>query len=272
MTVHRLNLTPDEGACIDVLHTAARHGLPELASDVLRILKRMGASWQEPHFAALIEALCRAGRIKDAFLTLDMMKSRDVKPAFTTTSPIFDIISKDVDALDAAWSIIEEIHKEGNLVGAEMLNVVTHAAISLSDLQRALGIYKTYAEYGVKPTVETFNLLLAGCVVVSHRELGDRLLGEMKEAKLRPNSSTYENMILLCLTQDTYEDAFFYLEEMKAGKHIPSSTVYEALVQTCLTAGDSRYKLALEEMKQCGYGTPQQPKKPIDDAYTTHNH
>src|ERR1700730_3510453 len=94
-----LNLLPDEGVCVDVLHAAGRHGLPELASDVLRVLKIMGASWQ---FAALIDAFCHAGQIKDGFLTLSSVRSADLVPIATSTSSSFDIISKDVYALDSA--------------------------------------------------------------------------------------------------------------------------------------------------------------------------
>jgi len=261
MTVHQLNILPAEGTCIDVLHTAARHGLPDLANDVLRVFNLMGAPLQEPHFAALIEAFCRADRVKDAFLTLDVMRSKDIKPASSSTYPIFDVISKDIDTLDASWLIVEEMQKEGKRIDIGVLNVIVQAAAALGDLQRAMGTYKLFPDYDAKPTVDTFNFLLDGCVAKHHRELGNRLLSEMKEAKLKPDSRTYENIILLCLTQATYEDAFFYLEEMKASKHIPPSIIYEALVQKCFSAGDSRYKLALEEMRHCGYEIPRQLRK-----------
>jgi pentatricopeptide repeat protein len=248
-----LNLLPDEGVCVDVLHAAGRHGLPELASDVLRVLKVMGAPWQEYHFAALIDAFCHAGQIKDAFLTLSSMRSADLVPIATSTSSIFDIISKDVDALDSAWSIVEEITKEGHQIDVAALNAIIKAAVALGEQQHAMGIYKTFAEYNTKPTLETFNTLLFGCIAASHRELGDRILADMKEAKVKPDAQTYENIIQLCLTQETYEDAFFYLEEMKASKHRPTYNVYSALILKCHSMGDARSRLAAKEMTECGY-------------------
>jgi pentatricopeptide repeat protein len=250
--VKEFNLLPDEGLCIDVLHTAARHGLPELASDVMRVLKIIGASWQEHHYAALIEALCRARRIKEAFLTLNSMHSENLLPTSGTTAAIFEIIEKDADTLDSAWSVIDEIGQQGPLDIAA-LNVMIQAAVALGDMHRAMGIYTTLADYHAKPNVDTFNFLLAGCIATSHRVLGDRLLADMKEVKVKPDSHVYENIVLLCLTQQTYEDAFFYLEEMKARKYHPTFKIYESLICKCLSAGDTRYALAMEEMKQCGY-------------------
>ena len=263
--MRQLNLFPDEGACIEVLHTAARHGLPDLANDVLRVLKLMGATWQEHHFGALVEAYCRAGRMEDAIMTLDVMRSQDIRPLPATASSITAAIGTDVGALDAVLSVVDDLHKQGKRIDVEALNAIVQAAIALGDLQRAVGTYKAFVDYGTKPTVFTFNLLLAGCTAACHRELGDRLMTEMKQAKLKPNMQTYENIILLCLTQETYEDAFFYLEEMKAAKHVPPSTIYQNLAQKCLSVGDSRHKLVLEEMEECGYSTspPTPPRRRI---------
>jgi hypothetical protein len=57
----------------------------------------------------------------------------------------------------------------------------------------------------------------------------------------------------LCLTQTNYEDAFFYLEEMKEQKMDPTLNIYESLIRKCVTMGDTRYKLAVEELQECGY-------------------
>ena len=264
MVVQQLHVLPDEGTCIDVLHTAGRHGLPELASDVMRVLKLIDAPWQEHHYAALIEAQCRAGQIKEAFLTLNAMRSEDIKPVSGTTSAIFDAISKDADILASTWSLIDVIVKEDKQpVDIAGLNVIIQAAVALGELQRAVGTYKMFVDYDVKPTVETFNLLFSGCVTASHRELGDRLLADMKEAKVKPDARTYEHVILLCLTQPKYEDAFFYLEEMKAGRYRPTEKVYETLIRKCLSVADMRYRLALEEMMRCGYRVSNELRRDI---------
>ncbi|KAI6134511.1 hypothetical protein EV401DRAFT_1905625 [Pisolithus croceorrhizus] len=251
--IHDMNLTPDEGTCIAVLHTCARHGLPDLATDVIRVLRSIGVDWQEYHFAPLLEAFSRVGKLKEAFGTLHLLRSNGIVPLPETTQPITDILKRDLDAVDGVWKILDELRDEGHTIDAAAVNTIIEASVALGDLQRAVGAYKAIREYTSKPDVETFNHLLQGCINAEHRELGDKLLLDLKQANVRPNALTYERTILLCLTQPTYEDAFFYLEEMKAQKIVPPLRVYEAIVRTCVAAGDSRYALALAELEQCGY-------------------
>ncbi|KAI6021419.1 hypothetical protein BKA83DRAFT_4464145 [Pisolithus microcarpus] len=214
--IHEMNLTPDEGTCISVLHACARHGLADLATDVIRVLRSIGVDWQEHHFAPLLEAFSRVGKLKEAFGTLHLLRSNGIVPLPETTQPITDILRRDLDAVDGVWKILDELRDEGHIIDAAAINTIIEASIALGDLQRAL-------------------------------------LLDLKQANVRPNALTYERTILLCLTQPTYEDAFFYLEEMKAQKIVPPLRVYEAIVRTCVAAGDSRYALALAELEQCGY-------------------
>jgi pentatricopeptide repeat protein len=256
IAVQDLNLTPDEGLCISVLHTAARHGLPDLATDVLRVLKLIGVPWEEYHFAPLIEAFCRADQVAEALQTLGIMRTNEIEPLIETAYPLLDIVKQDTDTVDSVWTIIDKLHKEEKRIDINAINVLIQASVLLGDLQRAVGAYKSFSEYGLTPDLTTFNILLQGCVVASHRELGSLLLADMKEAKIKPNQETYERFISLCLTQDNYEDAFFYLEEMKAAGHVPPSSVYVSILRKCISAGDTRYTIAAEEMRETGYLVP----------------
>jgi pentatricopeptide repeat protein len=248
-----LNAAPDEGVCLSVLSTAARHGVPDLATDVLRVLKMTDIAWEEHHFAALIEALCRKGQLQDAFITLHVMRTNGIDPVETTASSIVNSIRSDIDTVDSAWAIIDEIHSNGSGLDIDALNAVVEASIKLGDLQRAIGIYKAFPDYGLSPDTTTYDHLLDGCITAQHRQLGDILLEDMKKASLKPDSKTYEKMIDLCLTQEYYEDAFYYLEEMKGAQFLPPRSVYEAIYEKCHMAGDSRKSMVVEEMKECGY-------------------
>ena len=255
--VTELGITPDEGLCIEVLHTAGRHGLPDIGTDALRVLKVIGAPWQEHHFAPMIEAFCKADRLQDAFGMLHVMRDSGIVPVTETAYPIFDVIKKDVDAIDGSWGMLDKLRAEGKGVDITAINVIIQAIVVFGDIQRAIGAYKSAPDYGVAPNIDTFHLLLSACISVGHRDLGDHLIGEMKEAGFKPDSRTYERLIILCLTQPTYEDAFFYLEEMKGHKFLPTLGIYEAIIRKCVSVGDTRYTLALDEMKQCGYSVSQ---------------
>lgn len=248
-----MGVTVDEGLCIEVLNTVARHGLPNIGNDVLRMLKEIGAPLAEHHLAAMIEAFCKTNRLKEAFETLHVMRENGITPMTETAYPIFEIIKRDIDSIDGTWAILDELREEGKSIDIVAINTIVRATVFCGDIQRAIGTYKAFVEYGLSPNIDTYNLLLSACIGVGHRSLGDHLLGEMKTAGVKPDARTYERLIILCLTQATYEDAFFYLEEMKANGLLPALTIYEGIIKKCVSVGDGRYKLALEEMRQCGY-------------------
>lgn len=264
IVVDKLNVTPDEGTCLTVLNAASRHGLTDLATDVLRVLKLAGIEWQEHHFAAVVEAFCSNSQIKEAMVTLSIMRNSTIPPNLKTTRPILEAISASTDELDNTWKLIDEIHEERDEVDTAALNVVIQASVLLGDLQRAMGTYKSFNEYGASPDIETFNTLLDASIASKHRQLGDVLLDEMKATGVSPDAETFDKMIHLCLSQDTYEDAFFYLEEMKAAGYVPPLRMYVKIVRRCLRASDPRYKMAVEEMGEVGYAIPETLKRNID--------
>lgn len=220
---------------------------------MIETLKALNIVWREHHIAPVIEAMCHHGEIKEAFMMLDYMRRNDIEFTKETALPIVALVKKDVDAVDDAWGKLEVIREEGHNVDVVAFNVVVEGAVALKDLQRAVGTYKGAAQLGVTPNIDTYNILLRACVDARHRPLGDRLLSDMKEAGIKPDRTTYERMVRLCLTQSMYEDAFFYLEEMKSLGMVPPLIVYESIIRKLVTVGDTRYNIALEELKECGY-------------------
>ena len=181
--------------------------------------------------------MCHNRETKEAFMMLDFMRKNNITPTLQTAAPILKLIEKDADAIDGAWAMLEDIRAEGHDVDVLALNTVLQAAVGLRDLQRAIGTYKAASQVGVTPDVDSYNILLEGCVATAHRELGDRILADMKEAGVKPDSRTYENMIGLCIRQSTYEDAFFYLEEMKSLKMVRQGLTKSKCGQSCTGIG-----------------------------------
>lgn len=251
--VDDLAIVPDEGLCMAVLHTAARHGLPVLATQVLQQLEKQKLALREQHLLPVLESFVTAGSIKDAFRALDLFRSSKVPVTLETGRSILKAIQRDPDDIDKAFTYLEEIVNEGQVVDVVAVNVIIQAATFLNDLQRVIGMYKSMSKLNVQPDVTTYNLLLSACTAAQHRELGDRLFQEMKDTLLKPNTETYRQLIALYLTQADYEDAFFYLEEMKAQSLKPPYWCYDAIVRKCVSMGDSRYRLAVEELEQMNY-------------------
>lgn len=225
-----------------------------LASEVLSLLTEQKIPLLEHHFSPLIEAMCHRAQIKDALQVIMRMDNVGITPTTETTYPIFKHIIGDAERLEMACNHLEDLQQEVEVpFPVAAFNCIIQASISLGDLQRAIGLYNSFPDFKVRPSVDTYNLLLGGCIASTHRELGDKLLLDMKNARVLPDARTYERLIVLCLTQTNYEDAFFYLEEMKEQRMIPSLNIYESLIRKCVTMGDTRYKLAVEELQECGY-------------------
>ena len=236
-----------------MLDTAARHGLPTLAAEAIRELESIGVNFQEHHFTPMVDSFIKTEQIKEAFCVLDLMRAAQVNPTIDSAFSILQAIRHDPEAIDNAYTKLEEIHKEGQKVDVVAVNVLIKACGLLNDLQRAVGIYKAMPSLSVQPDAETYEMLLRACRATRHIELGERLFGEMQEAGIKPTAKAFEAFISLILTQTDYENAFFYLEEMKGAGHTPSYNIYEEIVKTCVASQDGRHKLAVEELEQMGY-------------------
>ncbi|KAJ1304275.1 hypothetical protein OPQ81_005435 [Rhizoctonia solani] len=209
-SIRRNRCSPTEPLCVDILNTAARHGLPDLAQSVLTYLQETSREIREHHLTPLIGSYAAAGQLREA------------------ASALVEAIDKSSSTLDNAWDVLSRLPRPVNI---KAVNVTLQAATNLSDMQRAIGIYKELSDLEVFPTAETFDILLGGCLSISHAELGERLYQDMLTRGLKPTLQTYSRLILLALTQETYESAFTRLEEIKERRMIPPQRVYEALVR-----------------------------------------
>ncbi|KAJ7262235.1 hypothetical protein B0H12DRAFT_1013042 [Mycena haematopus] len=248
-----LAISPDEGLCTLVLHTAGRSGLPDLATDALRVLKVLDVPWMEHHLSPLFEAFCRAERYQDAFSTLAIMRQTNINPTTHTAMPIVRAVEQRPEILDDLWETLSRMHNEGMTVDPSACNALLQACFSTQPLSRAIGDYTTLKSLGVHPSAETFHIFIDGCILAGNIAYGELAWLQLKEAKLPLDHDVFGKMITLHLTQDTYDDAFLYLEEMQSAGHVPAQHLYEALAIKCATNGDNRYLVALDEMKEVGH-------------------
>ncbi|KAG6329555.1 hypothetical protein ID866_9533 [Astraeus odoratus] len=258
-----MGVPPDRQSYHHILH-ASRWSPLEATWETLERMSQEGVPPNEQTYALVIKRIVSTEGIELALQLMHEMADRGLTPDLTTTQEVVKLAANlhfPRLAIDIAQNF--ETYSIRRIDGETWLSCLISSA---ELLYRAMGAYKAFRDYASKPDIETFNHLLQGCINANHRELGNKLLLDMKQAGVRPNALTYERVILLCLTQATYEDAFFYLEEMKAQKFVPPLRVYEAIIRTCVTAGDSRYALALTELGQCGYT----PSKDLRRHVATH--
>lgn len=213
----------------------------------------MGVTLREQHFVHLLDAFARNDQIKEAFRVLSVIRANKVESTTRVAENIRLAIQGDPDAVDNAFSALEDIHKSGKSVDVTAVNVIIEAAAHLNDLQRCVGTYKAMPTLNVQPNSETFEILISACLKVKHVDLADRLFKDTTTTGIEPSAETYKSLIFLHLAQDDYENVFTYLEDMKARGYKPSYEIYEAIVRRLVSREDTRFKTAVQELKQMGY-------------------
>lgn len=251
------SMRPDEGTMLDVLRVAAKKGNTQLATDTIRQLSTNGYPYKEHYFTPLMEAFIVKEDLKSAFNVLDIMRVSGVPPTMRATLPILKALNNNVDAIDKAYYILEEMKKEKKTVDITAFNVVVEACANARDLERTIATYREAGQLGVVPNVDTYNAVLEACVKTGMKSMGNVVIEEMKKADISPNLNTYSKMISLSCTQKNYEDAFTYLEEMKSYDIVPPESCYISLAQKLSYEKDPRFHMVLEEMETFGYRIPQ---------------
>ncbi|KAJ6475311.1 hypothetical protein C8R47DRAFT_1052915 [Mycena vitilis] len=251
--VSDLAISPDEGLCTLVLHTAARNGLPDLATDALRVLKVLDVPWMEYHLAPLFEAFCRAGRYPEAFSTLSVMRQNSIEPTTQTAFPVVEVVQQQPEIIDQLWETLERLKAQGRPVDISACTALLQASVSAHPLSRALADYNNLKSWGFASNADAFHIFIDGCISAGNTVYGEMAFKQIKEDETPLGPDVFGKMITLHLTQDTYDDAFLYLEEMQSANHVPAPRLYEALAVKCATAGDPRYLVALDEMKEVGH-------------------
>ncbi|KAG0173851.1 hypothetical protein DFQ28_002558 [Apophysomyces sp. BC1034] len=251
--VEKYNIRPDEGACLEVLRVAAKAGDTKLVTEVIRKLSTSGYPYKEHYFTPLMEAFLSKDDLKSAFNVLDIMRVSGITLGMRSTLPIQEKLRKNIDAIDKAYYLLEELKQEGKAVDVTAFNVVVKACAQAGDIERTVATYREAANLGVTPDVDTYNAVLEVCVETRMQGMGEVVIQEMKKADVPPNVETYGKMIALACTQKNYENAFTYLEEMKSYGVIPPETTYAVLLRKLAAEGDPRFHIALEEIETFGY-------------------
>ncbi|KAJ7084329.1 hypothetical protein B0H15DRAFT_911071 [Mycena belliarum] len=246
-------ISPDEGLCLLVLHTAARNGLPDLGADVLRVLQQLDIPWAEHHMAPLFEAFCRADNFEGAFSTLHIMRGSGMNPTMETALPVVHAVERNPDVLVNLWAVLTEMKQAEKPIDICVFNTLLLASVSTQPLSRALADYNTLNSYGFSPNPETFHIFIDACIAAGNAAFGDLAFRQLKESGASLDHDIYGKMITLHLTQKIYDEAFLYLVDMQGAGHVPSRHLYEALIVKCATTGDERKTVALDEMRDAGH-------------------
>ncbi|OZJ05754.1 hypothetical protein BZG36_01327 [Bifiguratus adelaidae] len=235
-TVTVYQIEPDEGTCMKVLHVAGQNGDVELANAVIDYYVTNGFDVGEPHFAPLLQAYAKSGQIKSAFELLAFMREKGVPPLKETAVPIYHQIRNDPSAIDGAFRILEELHRDGKDVDVTALNIIIHACAKAGDVQKAMEVYHGARDIGVIPNRDTYNSVLDACIAAKQPYEAKVIIDDMHSAGVSPDVVTYGKMVVVECTRSDYENAFNYLSEMKRRRMANASMMSKDSVEAQIGA------------------------------------
>ena len=190
--------------------------------------------------APLVEALCRDGQLSKAIETINYMRENGVSPVQNTAMPVHEAITlayqqdpatveQLASSLNNAYALVTTMYQASpKKVDVIVMNALLSASVKLNDYHRALATYKDLSE--VTADIQTYNILLQGCINLRLRTLGESLLSELKLKDLKPDAITYERLIELCVVSPgEWRDGLGYMEALTNYGLVPSLNVYIAV-------------------------------------------
>lgn len=199
---------------------------------------------------------------RDAFLTLVPASAGPDEPLEVTevgqSGEAADAGGDPAEALSAslekAFDLLRDLHHQGTAIDISVFNAALLASVESDHFHRALVEFKSMSDsLHLQPTIDTFNILLKGCIEARHLFLGKQLMVEMQNQDVTPDQTSYERIIQLCLacTDDdgSLGEAFGYLETLKKYGVLPSIDVYRAFLLRLGNEGDARRSAVRAEVE-----------------------
>ncbi|RYO74913.1 hypothetical protein DL764_010657 [Monosporascus ibericus] len=270
-------LNPPDGAAVNVLNTASRHGDAALVTSVMRLLTDRGQRLDLHHYEALIDAHTLHHEVRKAFTVLCIMRGAGLSPDSSSTRSIYQMLRESPSATDEALSALQELRQQYQ-VPIAAFNVVLEATVLHHGFKRAFDLYRAVrricADDG--PDLRTFHVLLRRCAL---RKSMNFLLDEMQTFGVRPDREAYDQLIRICALQDDYEPAFKYLERMTQsssgsfGERAAAGSGWWmsrasalALARRCVHAQDARVRLIMDECRRRGMSIDADVRRLVERA------
>lgn len=146
----------------------------------------------------------------------------------------FNILIKglcQLDKLEAGFSLLHEISKQGLQPNATTYSTLMHTLIKHGKVKEAFEVYEMMEREGCHPDAITFNILISGLCKEGKIDEGMGLLKTMKLKGCYPNSATYQTLLYGLLHAKQFVEAKNFMDAMIVERRYPSFLSYKMTIE-----------------------------------------
>ncbi len=154
-------VNPSDGTTMNVLHTAARNGDVDLATQAIQILSARRVKLSIHHYEALVDCYVQNRDLENALKVLCIMSSVGIEPIMGSTRPVLKLLKQSPDLLNGSTDILSTLRDTWEIPLAA-INVLVEAFALHGDMDRALALYRDMPQLRSSgPDLSTLEVLLA---------------------------------------------------------------------------------------------------------------
>ncbi|ETS83257.1 hypothetical protein PFICI_05133 [Pestalotiopsis fici W106-1] len=245
-----------DGTAVNVLNLASRHNDANMATQVIQQLLDRGVKLGMHHFEPLLEIQSADQEIQQALSTICLMSKAGHVPDRSSTRSVVAQLQSTPKLAEEAVGLLHDL-KKSMQVPIAAFNVVLEATLLTRGFPAGLDLYRSIGRIcSVKPSLETYNLLLQHCDVPKFMRF---LVAEMEAFSIAPDEAAFDRMIFISTSNTNYEPAFRYLEQMVSNKTDEESSGWWisrptalSLLRRAISAKDNRTQGLMEECEKRG--------------------
>lgn len=146
----------------------------------------------------------------------------------------FNILIKGLcklDKLEAGFSLLHEMSKQGLMPNATTYSTLMHGFCKHGRVKEAFEVYEMMERQGCHPDAITFNILISGLCKQGKIDEGMGLLKTMKLKGCYPNSATYQALLYGLLQAKRFVHAKNFMGDMISERRYPSFLSYKMTIE-----------------------------------------
>ncbi|XP_078444022.1 tetratricopeptide repeat (TPR)-like superfamily protein [Wolffia australiana] len=214
-----------------------RRGSAEIGANLLRTMIGRGIEANSATFAPLLTLYQKTGRLKEAELAFDLMRSREAGAA-AAYSAMITLYTRHGRHEDAE-RVIRLMVEDRIALNSEAWLVRINAYSQQGKLKEASTELEKMKLAGFHPNIVAYNTLITGYGKISDSISAMRVFRSLRSLGLKPDATTYRSMIEGLGRAGNYEEVKRLYSELKSAGFRPSSANFFTMINLQAKLGDN---------------------------------